>query len=451
MIAPARFAAFECLLALSAGRADLATSLEQVRVRLDDARDRALVTEIATGVQRWRALLDHLITSASRRRLEQLDAEVLAILRLSAYQLLYLTRVPAAAVVDDAVNLVERSGKKSACGFVNAVLRSISRNRRALPLPSRPPSPSDRDAVLAYLSTTLSHPRWLVSRWLDRLGFEATERWLQFNNAPGALALRANTIRVTGDVLRARLAARGVNVTAGRYAPDAVLLDRGDRRAMSALDALEGQFVIQDEASQLVTLLAGPNPGDLLDTCAAPGGKTTALAAAEPNARIVACDLRDRRIELLRRTVTESGASNVRVVQADLLQPLPFGRSFNCVFVDAPCSGLGTIRRDPDLKWRRQESDLAGLARQQMLMLVHAAEAVRPGGRLIYATCSSEPEENEQVIRIFDERREFRRIDARTVHPALDASLVDVSGALYTSPVTHGLDAFYGVVFERTE
>ena len=451
MIAPARLAAYECLLALSAGRGDLATTLEQARLRLDDLRDRALLTEIAVGVQRWRALLDHLVASFSRRRLDQLDPEVVEVLRLSVYQLLYLSRVPAAAVVDDAVKLVGRSGKKSAGGFVNAVLRSISRKRLALPLPTRPLTTSDKAAAVDYLSTTLSHPPWLVRRWLDRLGFEATERWLQFNNAPGALTLRANTIRITGEALRAKLSSRGLHSQPARYAPDGLLIDRGDRQTLAELENLQGQFVVQDEASQLLTLLAGLHPGrDVLDTCAAPGGKTTALAAADPTARIVACDVRNRRIQVLRRTITEAGAVNVRVVQADLLQPLPFGRAFDCVFVDAPCSGLGTLRRDPDLKWRRQESDLGELARLQGRMLAHAAGAVRPGGRLIYATCSSEPEENEQVAKNFEQRGGFRRIDARTVHPALDASLVDAEGALHTNPIAHDLDAFYGAVFECT-
>ncbi len=155
-------------------------------------RDRALATDIAAGVQRWRATLDHLITTLSHKPLDRLDPEIVEILRLSAYQLLHLTRVPAAAVVDDAVNMAGRAGKKSARGFVNAVLRSLSRSRRALPVPPRPADARDRDAALAYLSISLSHPRWLVERWLDRFGFDDTERWLQFNNLPAPLTLRAN-------------------------------------------------------------------------------------------------------------------------------------------------------------------------------------------------------------------------------------------------------------------
>src|SRR5262245_5715181 len=198
MIAPARIAAYDILKAISAGN-DLPAAIAASRATLADDRDRALAADIATGVQRWRAALDHLIVEFSKRRLDRLDSQVVEILRLSLYQLLHLTRVPAAAVVDDAVNLARRAGKKSAAGFVNAVLRTMSRQRRHLPLPLRPDDPGDpgdRDAVLDYFSITLSHPRWLAARWLDRYGFAATETWLQFNNSAAPLTLRVNPLRI---------------------------------------------------------------------------------------------------------------------------------------------------------------------------------------------------------------------------------------------------------------
>ena len=187
MIAKARLASFDILQALSAGRADLPTALAIARESLEDERDRALAGEITTGVLRNRAALDHLIVTLSKRELARIDPEVVNILRLSSYQLLHLTRVPASAVVDDAVDLTKRAKKRSASGFVNAVLRSLSRTRNHLPLPPRPPDASDREAALAYLATTLSHPRWLAERWLDRLGFERAEQWMQFNNQPPKL------------------------------------------------------------------------------------------------------------------------------------------------------------------------------------------------------------------------------------------------------------------------
>ena len=453
MIAPARIAAYDILTAVSTGNADLATAIAFARGSLRDERDRALASEIATGVLRWRAALDHVIAAFAKRTLDRLDTEVVEILRLSVYQLLHLTRVPASAVVDDAVNLTRRAGKRSAAGFVNAVLRTISRTRHTLPLPARPDPVSDTDAALDYLAITLSHPRWLVARWLDRFGFDAAERWARFDNAPSPVTLRPNTRRVSRADLEARLEAADVRVHSAAYAPDALVVDDGS--PMPIVE--EGLAVIQDEASQLVTALVSalashvPPAGRILDTCASPGGKTTAIASAMPaSARLVACDVRDRRVALLRRTVDASGVTNVRLVQADLLRPLPFWRPFDLVFVDVPCSGLGTLRRDPDIRWRRRETDLAAFAAAELTMLQHAADAVAPAGRLVYATCSSEPEENEGVAQAFlATTPAFVKRDVRGVSPATPPSVVDDRGDLRTEPHRHGLEAFYAAVFDR--
>jgi 16S rRNA (cytosine967-C5)-methyltransferase len=450
MIAPARVAAYDILCAISAGNADLPTAIAAARASLHDDRDRALAAEIASGVQRRRAALDHLIAAFAKRAIDRLDREIVEILRLSAYQLLYLTRVPAAAVVDDAVDLTKRAGKRSASGFVNAVLRTISRRRGSLPLPPRPADPADRAIALEYLSVTLSHPRWLAERWLDRLGFDAAEAWMQFNNTPGSVTLRANRLQTTREALIERLAADGIKVHPTAFAPDGLIVDEGHPLRGSGQE--QGWFVVQDEASQLVTLLAGDRPlPRVLDTCASPGGKTTALAALmEGRGLLVACDVRERRIDLLRRTVAASGAANVRIVHADLLKPLPFASPFDCVLVDAPCSGLGTLRRDPDIRWRRRERDLPSLAAAELTMLENAAAQVAPGGRLVYATCSSEPEENEAVADAFlTSARGFAPLHAGQASSRLAATLIDPRGHLRTQPHLHGLEAFFGAVFER--
>jgi 16S rRNA (cytosine967-C5)-methyltransferase len=450
MIAPARIAAYDILNAVSAGRADLPSAIAYSRASLSDDRDRALAAEIATGVQRWRAALDHMIVQFSKRDITRLDPEIVEILRLSAYQLLHLTRVPAAAVVDDAVDLARRAGKRSAAGFVNAVLRAISRGRKALPLPPRPKDTGDRPAALDYLSIALSHPPWLTARWYDRLGFDAAEAWMRFNNTAAPLTLRANRVRMSRDELAERLRDRGVTATPGPFAPDALIVEDG--YPLRDPGMASGWFVVQDEASQLVALLAGAEPGAMvLDTCASPGGKTTAIAhAVGAGGRVIACDVRDRRIALLRRTVEATGAANVLLVQADLLTPLPFNRAFDGVIVDAPCSGLGTLRRDPDIRWRRRERDLTTLAAAQLTMLGHAAEVVAEGGRLVYATCSSEPEENEDLVAAFlAAAPEFTPMPAAAAHPALPPETVDDRGHLRTSPDRHGLEAFFGAVFIR--
>ena len=451
MIAPARVAAYDILCAISAGRADLPTALASARAQLHDERDRALAAEIASGVQRQRAALDHLIVECSRRQINRLDAEIVEILRLSAYQLLHLTRVPAAAVVDDAVDLTKKAGKRSASGFVNAVLRTLARRRSSLPLPPRPADPADRDAALNYLSVTLSHPRWLADRWLERLGLDAAEAWMQFNNTAGSVTLRANRLQTTRNALAERLSGEEILVHPTAFAPDGLVVDEGHPLRGNGQE--QGWFVVQDEASQLVTLLAGDRPlPRMLDTCASPGGKTTALAALmEGRGLLVACDVRDRRVDLLRRTVAASGAGNVRIVQADLLKPLPFGSAFDCVLVDAPCSGLGTLRRDPDIRWRRRESDLAPLAAAELTMLQHAAEQVAPGGRLVYATCSSEPEENEGVADAFLATTPgFTPLHAGQATARLAETLIDRRGHLRTQPHLHGLEAFFGAVFRST-
>ena len=448
MTAPARTAAFHALRAVAAERADLPTALSRTRPQLSDERDRALAAEIVTGTLRWQRSVDHLIERFARRPLSKLDADVLVILRLSLYQLLHLDRVPASAVVDDAVNMTRAARKQSAAGFVNAVLRSMLRQRHRLPLPARPDNPGDREAAIAYLGVTHSHPEWLVTRWLDRFGFDAVERWVRFNNDAPRLTIRANRLRVTREALRSTLAQSGIDSEPARYAPDGLVITAGNPLRHPA----DGSFFVQDEASQLVPLVLGARPGEqVLDLCASPGGKTTAIAAdMEDTGVIVASDVRPRRVALLGETVRASGSRHAHVLYVGASGPLPFRDTFDRVLVDAPCSGLGTVRRDPDIRWRRSESDLAAFARDQLALLDRAAHVVRPGGRLVYATCSSEPEENDDVAEAFlRTHTAFVMTDVRAESPAL-GSVVDPRGILRTLPHVHGLEAFFAVALTRT-
>ncbi len=303
-------------------------------------------------------------------------------------------------------------------------------------------------AALDYLSITLSHPRWLATRWYDRLGFEAAEAWMIFNNAPAPLTLRVNRLRTTPSALIERLAADDIRVRRGAFAPDALIVEEG-----SPLRVVRDDLLVQDEASQLVALLADPTPGSrVLDTCASPGGKTAAMAATlGATGVLVACDVRERRMDLLRRTLAQAGAGRVRLVQADALRTLPFSTTFDLVLVDAPCSGLGTLRRDPDIRWRRREEDIPNLAAAELTMLKRAADMVAPGGRLIYATCSSEPEENEMIAASFlADTPAFVAVNAAEAAPQLPRAVVDPRGHLRTDAATHGLEGFYAAVFRRT-
>jgi 16S rRNA (cytosine967-C5)-methyltransferase len=447
MTAPARVAAFHALRAITDGREDLPAALVRARTHLSDDRDRALTVDIVTGTLRWMRSLDHLVGHFARRPIARLDADVLTVLRLSVYQLLHLDRVPASAVVDDAVDLTRGARKQSATGFVNAVLRSILRSRGRLPLPARPADPADRDAAMEYLGVTHSHPDWLVERWLDRHGFDAVERWVQFNNVPAPLTLRANRLRISRERLRDLLAHDGIETTPTPHAPDGLVVTEGNPLRAP----LDGTFFVQDEASQLVALTVGARPGErILDLCASPGGKTTAMAAdMEDSGILIASDVRSRRVALLRNTVTASGASHVHIIQAAPEGALPFSQPFDRVLVDAPCSGLGTVRRDPDIRWRRVEGDLVTLARDQLRLLHRAAEAVRPGGRLVYATCSSEPDENEHVVdRFLREQPAFELVSLQGQSDVL-TPLLDDRGLLRTLPFAHGLEAFFAAALVR--
>jgi len=450
VIAPARLAAYDVLRAVSSGRADLPTALARVRARLPDERDRALAGEIATGALRWQGAFDVVIAAFAGRPAAKLDPEVLDVLRLTAFQLLHLDRVPASAAVNDAVNLASKAGKKSASGLVNAVLRRISRERSRLPLPPRPDASGDRADAIAYLSSTLSHPQWLATRWLDRHGFEAAESWARFDNGPAAFTLRVNTLRTSREALAASLETHGVVTEPTRFAPQGLVVRSGNP-LLTPL-AAGGLFLVQDESSQLVALLTAVAPGErVLDACASPGGKTTAMAAAMENrGLIVATDVRGLRVDLLARTVRAAGTTCVRIVQADAAHALPFGQRFDCVLLDAPCSGLGTLRRDPDIRWRRTEASLPALAAVQLAMLGRTADAVEPGGRLIYATCSSEPDENEEVVsRFLADRPDFFHTPSRL--PDGLQRFVGTDGYFRTFPFRDQLEPFFAAMLVKTK
>ena len=446
----ARLAAVRALLALERGATTMAAEMERARTGVEDARDRGLLLEIVAGTLRWRNTLDYLLERASRRSIIELDAPVRAVLRAGAYQLLYLQRVPAHAIVHEAVEIARQIGHQRTAGFVNAVLRRLSRTPSPLSaLPAPPEDTDDRARALRYLTITLSHPEWLAARWLDRYGFDATRAWCEFNNQPPELTVRSVT-GAAGDDLLALLQAAGVDAAPATYLTDSVRLAPG---ALGRLPAtLRDTVMVQEEASQVVAHTVGTAPSDLvLDVCAAPGGKTIVIGAhLSAGGLIVASDRRRGRVSLLRATL-ERTRTPARVVTLDATRSLPFQPVFDRVLVDAPCSGLGTLRRDPDMKWTRTPEDLARFADVQLAMAGAAADVVVPGGAVVYATCSSEPEENERVVerllaRRGDLSREPARPDAHVLHAG---RLVDADGYLRTLPFEHGLDGFFCAVLRR--
>jgi len=443
-----RVAAARALLAVERAEGTLAAELERVRGDLEDPRDRALLVELTSGTLRWRAAIDAIVTAVSRRNLDQIDARARAVVRLGIYQLRYLERVPAHAIVNESVEAVRTLGRVKAAGFVNAVLRGTQRMGSATPLPPRPGPRAGRVAQSAYLTTTLSHPAWLVERWLGRYGYDAVEQWCTFNNASPSL-----TVRTPGDVdgMLAALAQAGVAAERAPFVADAIRLPPGTLGKLPA--ELREALRVQDEGSQLVARAVGARGQErVVDLCAAPGGKTLILAAdMQGSPLLVAADHRRARVALLRATLERAGV-RAPVLALDVRRPLPFGPVFDRVLLDAPCSGLGTLRRDPDLKWSRSLDDLDRFASAQAEMLRHAAAIVRPGGELIYATCSSEPEENDDRIREFlHGHAEFAAAPRSVLGARVDASLINAAGQLQTRPDLHGLDAFFAAVLVRRQ
>lgn len=450
MIAPARRAAFGALVDIARGRADLDAALERGRQSLADPRDVGLLREIVTGTLRWQSRLDWRLAPLSTVAMSRLDVEVLVALRMAAYQLEHLDRLPASAVVNDAVALVRAAKKTSAAGLVNAVLRALTRAGRAEP-PTAPADASRQD-VAAALAVATAHPAWLIERWLAREPREVVEAWLAFDNTPPPTTLRVNPLAgATRDAVAARLAADGIVTTPAAAAPLGLVVREGLVVAHPAL--ADGLCGILDEGSQLAALVAPVRPGArVLDVCAAPGGKTLAYAwAAGANGRVVACDVRERRLGVLRETLRRGHAGRAEVVAIDETAPLPFAPVFDVVAVDAPCSGLGTLRRDPDIKWRRTPEDLRRFHARQVDLLTRAAAVVAPGGALVYTTCSTEPEENVDVVTQvlaalpdFTLRRADDGPDGRILAP-----FVEPDGCLRTHPVRHGLEGYFGAVLVR--
>ena len=402
------------------------------------ARDRDLVTELVWGVFRWRGRLDWQLAAIVHRPLEDLHPPVLWILRLGLYQLEHLDRIPAHAAVNSAVELAKRFGHRGSASLVNAVLRAAP---RVLPTLVEPDAATD---PLAHLSARTSHPEWLLERWLARVGFRRTLALAARNNERPVLTLRVVSARVEPRTLAAELRRRGVQTEPGVHLADRLRLPGGWCPAVR--EVLEGGLaVVQDEAAGLVSQLVQAAPDmSVLDVCSAPGGKALQLAEQVGRGIVVAGDVSLRRLRLLQASCRRLGERRVQPVAADGLAPAT-GGGFDRVLVDAPCSNTGVLGRRPDARWRREPQDLPRLARLQGELLDAARTQVRPGGLLVYATCSLEPEENEEVVRDYLERhREDGLLPAECVLPG---DFVE-NGFLRTDPARQPLDGAFGAILE---
>ncbi len=404
------------------------------------ARDRALAFEIAVGTTRYFNLLDHLLVRCMERPLPVGRHWTRAALRTGLYQAAFL-RIPARAAVHETVELVKNSPERALAGFVNAVLR------RAAGL--------DREQVVAEISdpearlaVATAHPPWLVTRWVARLGLEGARRRLEAGNRPPPLTLRVNTLATSRERVIAALQQAGCEVQPMAGVPQGLVLPRPAGGVAALPGFAEGWFVVQDPAAQRVAPFLDPRPGErILDLCAAPGGKTTHLAAlAEGKARVVAVEKRLTRIPRLRENLTRLKVPGVTVQRGDGAE-VAGEAAFDKVLVDAPCTGTGIIRRHPDVKWRRGPGDLARMVVEQERLLTAAARAVRPGGVLVYATCSLEPEENEARIEAFlADHPDWQR---RSLVPELEAPLLTPAGDFASEPGWADMDGFYAARLQR--
>lgn len=435
-----REAAAEILVSVEEG-AFADALLEQARRRFDH-RDSAFILELVYGVLRQRSWLDWVLDRFSAKPLSRTDIRTRNILRLGAYQILFLDRVPVSASVDTATEIAKNLGRKSR--YVNGLLRNLDRKHDSLPGPPGG-DPARR------LSVLYSHPVWLIRRWLSRLGPEKTETILRENNRPSPLMIRTNATRTTREQLKASLDADGATVVEARYSTQGLdILSSPGIRALTAYE--KGWFLVQDEAAQLIGMMVDPRPGEtVLDAAAAPGGKATHLSELMNNqGTVIALESDPNRIGRIAENAARLGASIVKPVLGDAT--IYHEGTFDRILIDAPCSGLGVLRRHPDGRWNKKEDAIRKRAGVQLRILQNCASLLRPGGALVYATCTTEPEENEEVVRSFlaAQADAFATDDPRPYLPEPARSLVDGHGFFRTFPDEPSLDGFFGARIIRT-
>ena len=355
-----------------------------------DGKDRGLAAAISYGVVQNRMLLDYVIGRYAAIEQKRIEPKVLDILRIGAYQILMMDRIPASAAVNSAVELSKQLGYARASGFVNAVLRRIA---------SEPPAfPTGRDAQ--SLSLRWSHPLWLTELYLKLLGPEEASALLQADNTPVPITLQTNTLRTDTAALLESLTAAGLQCRAHQDIPDCILLDGGSLEQLP--EYRRGEFYIQDAAAKLAVIAGAPQHGQrILDACAAPGGKTFAAAILSGGAEITACDIHEKKLRRINDGAQRLGLQGIELRAQDARAFVPeFSETFDLVIADVPCSGLGVIRKKPDIRYKDPQS-FQGLPAIQSAILRNVSRYVRPGGTIVYSTCTIRPEENHEVCAAF--------------------------------------------------
>ena len=407
-----------------------------------DPRDRGLATELVYGTLRRRGRLDFALARLCSKPLAKVEPRVLNLLRLGAYQILFLDKVPAPAAVHETVELARREQLERATGFINGILRNLIRQREEIPWP-------DATEPVVYLEKLAAFPHWLARSWTQRFGGEAAVALADALLQPAPFTVRVNTLKISRENFLDQLKSRGMDGTPTLFAPEGVVISHRGGAALPG-DS-EGWYQVQDEASMLIAHLLAPKPGEkILDACAAPGGKTTHLCALGGNElEVLALDLHPQRARLVTSGAARLGCRGITARAWDLTQPPPFlaSASFDAILVDAPCSGLGVLRRNPEIRWRRTAADIAHMAEQQQAILANTAALVKPGGRLLYSVCTLTEEETDGVVQAFlAAHSDFVAEDLRESVPLAWRELFGEDGRLRTWLRSDaGMDAFFAV------
>jgi 16S rRNA (cytosine967-C5)-methyltransferase len=433
------------------GKATLDAVLDEAAPRLTglSRRDRALFNGLVYGVLRRRLRLDAVVASYADRPFKKISPPILNILRIGLFQILFMDRIPASAAVNTAVNLVRARKASKTAGFVNALLRNALRD------PDRFCIPDARDSPVDHIAVVHAFPHWLASRWIDRMGLAQTDQLCGAMNTIPPITLRCNRLKNNLAELVKALSDQAEAIEIVNNLPGAVNLIRPRLPIPEIKAFVDGRFSVQDGAAQLVSLLLSPQPGEtVLDACAGLGGKATHLAQLMNNrGAIVAMDHVDAKLTRLEKEARRLGVSIIRTRRADLNRPLALESlpRFDRILLDAPCSGLGVLRRNPDAKWSSQEVDIARLAKRQARFLDHLAPLVKKNGVLVFAVCSMEPEENEGVIKTFlKNHANFAITSAQSIEEKTVLPFMEENGFFRTAPHIDHMDGFFAARLQRT-
>lgn len=413
--------------------------------------DRGLATELVYGTLRMQGSIDYILDKFLKKPLSTLTPWIQIILRLGVYQMFYMEKIPDRAAVNEAVNLTKKYGHPGTVKLVNGVLRNIARNRETIVFPLL-----EKDPV-AHISAVYSHPAWLVRRWIGQMGVEETIWLCTADNLPAPVTARTNTLKISRPELLERLAGEGVQAKPGSYAPESIVLEAAP--AIGLLSSFrEGLFQIQDESSALAAHILGAKPGSrVIDACAAPGGKTTHLAQLMENRGMIkAFDIHQHKLGLIKDNCRRLGIDIVDACSGDSRSlPDSLSQWADYVLVDAPCSGLGVLRRRPDARWNKDDKQIHELVQLQKEILLSAAQTVRPGGLLLYSVCTITLEESTEMAAWFMKNRADFRLEPFTGRLPFKPSEKDqaqaAQGMMQMLPHLHGTDGFFTALFRRTE